>query len=733
VSLPQHGGPGLESLRLMTTSADGLGDDWFKPPLDGGQGLVTLVEGSTFCLAGRSADIYPGGSQGLFFLDTRLLSRLQLLVDGHPVEPLSVQVEDPFSAVHIGRRKPPPGAVDVPVAVIRHRYVGKGMREDVEIHNYGTGSAECEVEIVADVDFADLFAVKGGRPEPGRPRSATIQDRTLQFTIQGPEPKLRVSLAFDPPPDRLEPGLASWLIRLDKRSSWKLCVETALWLDEKPIELSHPCGSPVEHAVPATRLALWRRTAPRVTTNHSPLAVAVRRAAEDLGALRIFDPDHPDRVVVAAGAPWFMTLFGRDSLLTGWMALMVDPSLALGVLETLADLQGKDENAATEEQPGRILHEVRFGKAPSLSLGRGHVYYGSVDATPLFVMLAGELRRWGLADATVETLMPHVDRAMQWIEGYADADGDGYVEYQRTNPSGLLHQGWKDSWDGIRFADGDLAEPPIALCEVQGYLYGAYLARARFADEAGDHTLAQSYRNRASDLKKAFNQDFWSEEHGWYAMALDRDKRQADALASNIGHCLWTGIVDEDKAPVIARHLLSDEMFSGWGVRTLASSMDAYNPVSYHCGSVWPHDTAIAAAGLRRYGFVEESHRLALGLLDLASVDQGRLPELIAGFPRAEFSEPVPYPTSCSPQAWAAAAPLLLLRTFLAFDPAVSLGKLFIDPILPAEIQRLHVEGIPVAGSRLTIEIEGDEVDTAGGPSGVEIVRGGRVGEAASW
>jgi glycogen debranching enzyme len=717
----------------MTIDVVGSGEDWFKPPLDGGQGLVTLVEGSTFCVAGRSADIHPGGSQGLYFLDTRLLSRLQLLVDGQPVEPLSVQVEDPFSAVHIGRRKPPAGAADVPVAVIRRRYVGRGMRDDVEIHNYGTDPAECEVGIVADVDFADLFAVKGGQPDPGRPRSATIRDRNLQYLIQDAEPQRLVSLTFDPPPDHVEPGLASWLIRLDKRSSWKLCVEVTLSLDEKPVELSHPCGAPVEHAVPAARLALWRRTAPRVTTNHSPLTVAVRRAAEDLGALRIFDPDHPDRVVVAAGAPWFMTLFGRDSLLTGWMALMVDPSLALGVLETLADLQGDDENPSTEEQPGRILHEVRFGKAPSLSLGGGHVYYGSVDATPLFVMLAGELRRWGLADATVETLMPHVDRAMEWLDRYGDTDDDGYVEYQRANPQGLLHQGWKDSWDGIRFADGELAQPPIALCEVQGYVYGAYLARARFADEAGDHTLATTYRSKASDLKAAFNRDFWSEEHGWYVMALDGDKRQADALASNVGHCLWTGIVDEERAPVIASHLLSDDMFSGWGVRTLASSMDAYNPVSYHCGSVWPHDTAIAAAGLRRYGFVEESHRLALGLLDLAATDGGRLPELIAGFPRADFGEPVPYPTSCSPQAWAAASPLLLLRTLLSFDPAVSLGKVFVDPILPKEIERLHVEGIPLAGSRLIIEVEGDRVNTAGGPPGVEIVKGGRAGEAASW
>lgn len=694
---------------------------------------MTLVEGSTFCVSGRSADIDPGGGQGLFFLDTRLMSRFQMRLDDRPIEPLSVQLEDPFSATHVGRRWPPTGAADAQVVITRHRYVGRGMREDVRIHNYGPHPDEIPISVLIDVDFADLFGVKGGQPEPGRERKATVAEHSLEFATVEEKPDVRVSVRFDPPPDRVEPGKAFWQVPIAPGDEWSLCVEVAVSLGGEPVELSHPCGTPVEHAVPAARLALWRSTTPSVTSDHPTLDQAIGRATEDLGALRIFDPDHPDRVVVAAGAPWFMTLFGRDSILTGWMALLVDPSLALGVLQTLADLQGVEEDPVTEEQPGRILHEVRFGRAPSLAFRGGNVYYGSVDATPLFVMLLGELRRWGLADAAVDALLPHADRAMRWIEHYGDADGDGYVEYQRTDPQGLAHQGWKDSWDGICFRDGTLAQPPIALCEVQGYVYGAYLARAHFAEEAGDQRTVNDYRRRAAQLKEAFNRDFWSEEHGWYAMALDGDKRQVDALASNVGHCLWTGIVDDDKAPVVARQLVSGELFSGWGVRTLATSMAAYNPVSYHCGSVWPHDTAIAAAGLRRYGLVEESHRLVLGLLDLAARDYGRLPELVAGFDRDQLREPVPYPTSCSPQAWAAASPLLLLRSLLGFDPAVSHGQVFVDPNLPGEIGRIRIEGIPIEDRRLTIDVDGDHTSVEGGPEDLEIVIGRRVGEAAGW
>jgi len=401
--------------------------------------------------------------------------------------------------------------------------------------------------------------------------------------------------------------------------------------------------------------------------------------------------------------------------------MLVDPDLALGTLQTLARFQGTDVDPATEEEPGRILHEMRFGDTASLSLGGGQVYYGSVDATPLFVMLLGELQRWSGRRAEVDALLPVTDRCLQWIDDFGDRDGDGYVEYQRASDRGLRNQGWKDSWDGVRFADGTLGEPPIALCEVQGYVYAALTARAHFAVERDDTALATQLQVRAAELKRAFNEDFWLDEHQWFAMGLDRDKRPLDALTSNIGHCLWTGIVDDDKAPAVAKHLLSADCFSGWGVRTLATSMVGYNPISYHCGSVWPHDTAICAAGLMRYGMVEESHRVMEGLVAAAGQFEYRLPELFAGLDRDEFDAPVSYPTSCSPQAWAAAAPLLLLRTMLRFEPDIRAGSLHIAPVLPPWIPELHLEGLPLADGTVAFHAEGDRLDVSETPRGVVV------------
>ncbi len=421
-----------------------------------------------------------------------------------------------------------------------------------------------------------------------------------------------------------------------------------------------------------------------------------------------------------------MTLFGRDSLLTSWMAMMADPDLALGTLQTLAALQGRSVNPRSEEQPGRILHEVRFGETARLSLGGSNVYYGTADATPLFVMLLGELGRWGTRPAEVEALLPAADRALQWIDEYGDRDGDGYVEYQRATDQGLENQGWKDSWDSTRFANGELAHAPIALCEVQAYTYAALRARAHFASEAGDATLADRLGTRAADLKTAFNRDFWVEELGWYAMALDRDKRPVDALTSNMGHCLWAGIVDEDRAQLVGARLVSDEMFSGWGIRTLATSMLGFNPLSYHNGSVWPHDNAIGVAGLMRYGLVEAAHRVTKGLVDASGFTGARLPELFGGVARDDVPFPVSYPTSCSPQAWAAAAPLLLLRSMLRFEPDVRNRRLHLAPAIPDWVGRIRIEGIPVNGGRLSIEAEQDSLRVLEVPDGLEVIEAPR-------
>nr|MBA3653925.1 amylo-alpha-1,6-glucosidase [Actinomycetota bacterium] len=491
---------------------------------------------------------------------------------------------------------------------------------------------------------------------------------------------------------------------------------------EQPIEPRYKCGESVDRSTPVQRLARWRRQIPMLQTDHDDLREVVNRSAEDLGALRIFDPDHPERAVIAAGAPWFMTLFGRDSLITSWFALIVDPDLALGVLQTLARFQGTTVDPRNDEEPGRILHEMRFGESATLSLGSGRIYYGSADATPLFVMLLGELRRWGLAREAVDQLLPHADRAIEWIENYGDRDGDGYVEYQRSSDRGLQNQGWKDSWDGVRYANGDIARAPIALGEVQAYVYSAYLARVHFATEAGDMAMASLYREKAADLKRRFNADFWLPDKGWFAVGLDQDKRPIDSLASNMGHLLWAGIVEPELAAEVADRLSGPELFTGWGIRTLGRTMGGYNPISYHCGSVWPHDNAIAVAGLMRYGFVEQAQRIMMAMIDAAMTQGGRLPELFAGLDRHEFPTVVSYPTSCSPQAWSAASPLLFLRTMLRFDPWIPYGKLWLSPALPEEIGELRLERIPLAGGRVTVEVSNGNVKAEGLPADIELM-----------
>ena len=688
----------------------------------GAAGSVTLVEGAAFCISGRTGDIQVGVPHGLFFRDTRVLSCWKLLVDGEPPEALATISREPFATTFVGRARPVQGRADSTLLVLRHRYVGGGMREDLVLRNFGDEPASCSLELEAQADFADLFEVKESRVRLHGRHRIVAGDDGLRFDrrwlgdLRGVRVHADGWLARDS-------GVLSVKVTVPARGEFISCVQVHPSVDGVESPPHYPSDQLVELAEPARRLREWRHTNPIVHTEHEGFSQLVRRAAEDLGALRIVDPEHRDRIAVAAGAPWFMTVFGRDSLLTAWMALPLDQSLAVGTLRTLAQYQGRVVDLRSDEEPGRILHEMRDGMDSTRALGGGSVYYGSIDSTPLFVMLLGEMYRWGVPPSDLDELLPAADRAIAWIEQYGDRDGDGFIEYLRGSDQGLVNQGWKDSFDGITFADGRIAEPPLALAEVQGYAYAAYLARAEIAQRMGDLALAQRCGARASALRTAFNEAFWLPDRGYFALALDRDKRPVDSLASNIGHCLWTGIVDEDKAALVAQRLLEPEMFTGWGVRTLASSMAAYNPMSYHNGSVWPHDNAIIAAGLMRYGHVAQAQVVARGLIDAGAAFAGRLPELFCGFDRSDFDAPIPYPTSCSPQAWAAASPLLLLRSMLRLDPDVPDGRVWLAPMLASELADLRLDNVPLAGSRISMSVSNHEVAVTGMPPGLEVVR----------
>ena len=691
------------------------------PSATGTGGSVTLIEGTTFCISGRSGDLRSGTPQGLFFRDTRFLSVFNLTVDEQSLEPLATHLLTPYAATFIARRPPRPGTADSTLLVIRNRNVGDGMLEEITVRNLGREQAAFTLTLEVDADFAGLFEVKEDRVQRRRVSQLSAGPAMVRLRYRNVNRSRGVEVTGSVGATA-RPRSLSWQLVIAPRADTTVAVQVVPSIDGTPQAPRYLPGQAVSASQPAARLAAWRQGTPRVTTPDAGFAQLLADGVEDLGVLRITDPAHQDRVVVAAGAPWFMTLFGRDSLLTSWMLLPADPCVALGTLQTLADLQGETADPRTEEEPGRILHEVRSGLNTGLALSGRGVYYGSIDATPLFVMLLAELRRWGQPREAVDALLPHADRALDWVIHYGDRDGDGFVEYQRATDRGLVNQGWKDSFDGISFATGVLAEPPIALAEVQGYTYAAYASRAHLARDAGDEVTASGWAARAAELKRAFNEVFWLDDRGYFALALDAQKRPVDSLASNMGHCLWTGIVDEDKAGAVAAKLLSKEMFSGFGVRTLASNMGAYNPMSYHNGSVWPHDNALIAAGLMRYGFVEEAQRIALALLDAAELLGGRLPELFCGFDRAEFAAPVPYPTSCAPQAWAAAAPLLLLRSLLRFDPSVSTGRVWCDPVMPARLAPLRVERLNLAGCAVTVEVTPNGSSVAGLPAGVELI-----------
>jgi glycogen debranching enzyme len=689
-----------------------------------GCGAVTLVEGGTFCLSDGLGDISPGGAHGLYFRDARVISRLELRVDGQRPDPLSARCPEAFTARFVSRLPPRAGLADSTLLVVRERLIGDGLRETITVDNAGREATAATVVLHIDADFADLFAVKGGRVAPGGAEASVVRSELVLRDRVGGTRGVSVSATGDPV---VLPGALTWQVLVPARGSWSTEVTVQPTFGNRRVPPQFGRGQRAEASGPARKIRAWRSASTVITAGNPALAAVLARTESDLGALLVNDADGGGRPFVAAGAPWFMTLFGRDSLLTAWMALPLEPGLAVGTLQLLAEAQGTRADPVTEEEPGRILHELRQGPDTGRVPGGSH-YYGTADATPLFVMLLAEAWRWGADHAAVKALLPAADAALAWIEHFGDRDGDGFVEYCRATDRGLLNQGWKDSFDGITDPYGRIPLPPIALCEVQGYVYAAWQARAELADAFGDADTAQRCQARAEALRARFSESFYLPGRGWYALALDGGKNPVDTLASNAAHCLWTGIAADEHAASLIAHLSGPDMDSGYGLRTLSAAMAAYNPMSYHNGSVWPHDTAIAVAGLLRYAHLDGAaglaRRLASGLLDAAAAFGGRLPELVCGFPRAQFSPPVPYPTSCSPQAWASAAPLLLVRSFLGLHPHVPRRTLTLHPALPGDWDTITLRDLRLGAATAHITATSDNARIHGLPDDWTVMAG---------
>ena len=614
------------------------------------------------------------------------------------------------------------GSTDSTLLVVRERLVADGLRETISLHNLDRESTVVSLELHADADFADLFSVKEGRAPRGGAEMAEVDGELMLLERTERVHGLSVTASGDP---IVVPGSLRWRVVVAPGQCWQTEIVAQPTWDNQKITTRLGRGEHVASSAPARKIEAWRDTAANVETGYPVFNAVLRQTESDLGALLIHDDSGRGRSFVAAGAPWFMTLFGRDGLLTAWMALPLDVSLSIGTLQRLAAVQGRRVDLITEEQPGRIMHEIRRGPASADVLG-GSIYYGSVDATPLFVMLLGECWRWGADETVVRSLLPAADAALAWAEQYGDRDGDGFIEYRRGTDRGLINQGWKDSFDGINDATGRTAEPPIALCEVQGYQYAALLARAELADAFGDAVTATRLRDRADTLRDKFLDAFWLPEKGWYAIASGRQQ----AASGRVDEQCRPLPVDRDRdrraRQGIVERLASPEMDSGFGLRTLATTMGAYNPMSYHNGSVWPHDTAIAVAGLLRYrhvpGALALAKRLATGLLDAAAAFGGRLPELYCGFARSQFRSPVPYPASCSPQAWASAAPLLLVRSFLGLDPHVPARRVAVAPHLPEAWGRITLSDLRLGNMTVHLEAEGQTAKARGLPEDWQLV-----------
>ena len=676
------------------------------------EGLVrrrALKHGDTFAVLDERGDCVavPGGSCGLYHADTRYLSHQVLRTGGSRPLLLGSTISDDNRQLAVDLACP---SLDDGLQLVRKDSIhvrrtrllwNATCYDRLHLANHGQQAARFYLAIELACDFADLFEVRGARRESrGRLLAPRIDGGVLLLSYMGLDEQARTTrVSFDPSPSQLRPSGASFWIELPPG-------------DERLLEVAVECrdADSLKRPIVAVgfgeadqrskvELAERRRRACHVETSNPSFNAWIDRALADCYTMISDTPHGP---YPYAGVPWYNTVFGRDGIITALEMLWVDPEPARGVLRCLAATQARVAAPEREAKPGKIVHELRRGEMAELGEVPFGRYYGTVDATPLYLVLAGEYHARTGDLTTIEELWPSLLAAATWIIG----TGDSFLTYSWTpGHAGLTHQGWKDSHDSVRHADGCEPRPPIALCEVQGYVYAAFDAMARLALARGDLEQSTELAERALRLRDRFEQEFWSPELDCYALAIDSDRRPCRVLASNAGHCLYSGIAGADRASRVAKQLLSESMYSGWGIRTLARGEAAYNPMSYHNGSVWPHDNALIAAGLARYGFKREAARILTSMFELGRwLEAGRMPELICGFERRDGQGPVLYPVACSPQAWAAAAPILMLQACLGLEVDGVRSELrFTSPYLPDWLDWIELRGLALPGATVDL------------------------------
>jgi len=691
-----------------------------------------LKHNDTFAVFDHGGNILAAvdGAEGIYHRDTRHLSHFMLTINGG-VAPilLSSSARDDNSVLNCDLTNPDlparhghPRLQNDRLHIRRTRFIcHESLFERLSLTNYDDKPHTITLELRFASDFVDLFEVRGAvRMRRGEVLAPEVSEGRVILAYDGLDGRKRSTvLDFDPVPDRLQADLAVFTVELPPRSTRALTLQVACELHTPVEPLRHRLIRAYRETRSDLRAASSR--AASIESSHEMFNQVVRRCIADTYML-ITDTEYGPYPY--AGIPWYSTVFGRDALITALETLWIDPAIARGVLRYLAANQATEFDPVADAEPGKILHEVRHGEMANLGEVPFRRYYGSIDSTPLFVMLAGAYLERTDDIATIGEMWPHIEAALRWIDESGDRDGDGYVEYGRHTGEGLLNQGWKDSHDSIFHADGSLAHGPIALAEVQAYVYGAWTAAANILRRRGMEEQAAHYDARASDLKVRFDADFFDDELGTYVLALDGNKQPCRVRSSNAGHVLLTGLANAERAPRLAETLMARGSFSGWGIRTIPAGEARYNPMSYHNGSIWPHDNALIAAGLARYGFRRETAEIFEGLVAASIyVDLRRLPELFCGFERRPANGPTFYPVSCIPQAWSAAAPLFMVQSSLGLTIDARARVIQFDrPTLPPFIDQLCLGRLSIGDAWADIVLRRSGVDVL-----VEVTR--RQGE----